>query len=94
MARTRVRRRRVAAVLVGVGLAALLAGSATQSLAGASEPDRTAGYVVREGDTLWIIAERVSGGGDPRPLVDDIATLNGVKAGELRPGQRLRVPLG
>lgn len=51
-------------------------------------------YVVRAGDTLWAIAERVAPGEDPRPVVDSIETRNDVAAGSLVPGQSLVVPSG
>jgi nucleoid-associated protein YgaU len=49
-------------------------------------------YVVRPGDTLWSIAERLRPGEDPRPLVDAIERANGISAGDLVPGQSLRIP--
>jgi nucleoid-associated protein YgaU len=48
--------------------------------------------VVRPGDTVWSIAERASGGGDPRSLVDAIAARNGIDAGSIVPGQALVIP--
>lgn len=51
-------------------------------------------YVVRQGDTLWSIAERVAPGQDPRPVVDALAAANGVDPGALVPGQALVVPDG
>ena len=49
-------------------------------------------YVVREGDTLWSIAERLSPGHDPRPVVDALRQANGVDPGMLVPGSTLVVP--
>ena len=47
-------------------------------------------YTARPGDTLWSIALRYSGGGDPRALVGPLeAELRG---GVLQPGERLIVP--
>jgi nucleoid-associated protein YgaU len=51
-------------------------------------------YVVQAGDTLWTIAERLSPGEDPRPVVDALAEANGVRAGDLVPGQALVLPAG
>ena len=52
-------------------------------------PDR---YVVVPGDTLWGIARTVADGRDPRAVVHQIGTLNGVEADALVPVQVLAVP--
>lgn len=49
-------------------------------------------YVVRPGDTLWSIAERLDPGSDPRPLVDAIARANDVDPGSVLPGRSLVLP--
>jgi LysM repeat protein len=49
-------------------------------------------YVVKAGETLWSIAERVAPGEDPRAVVDLIVWANGVDPGALVPGQALVVP--
>jgi Tfp pilus assembly protein FimV len=68
--------------------------AAVQAIGAGTATERVArsGYVVRQGDTLWSIAERLAPGEDPRPLVDAISAANGVDAGELVPGQTLVVP--
>jgi nucleoid-associated protein YgaU len=95
MDRTRVRRRRVGATLLGLGIVAGFAGTAA-SASGSSRPDERLiaqhRYVVKAGDTLWSIAERRTGGEDPRPLVDAIAEANDVDAAGIVPGQTLVVP--
>jgi LysM repeat protein len=48
--------------------------------------------VVREGDTLWSIAETLAPGQDPRPVVDRLASVNGLDPALLVPGQTLVVP--
>jgi LysM repeat protein len=48
--------------------------------------------VVRPGETVWSIAERMAAGRDPRMLVDEIATRNHIDAGVVVPGQSLIVP--
>jgi LysM repeat protein len=48
--------------------------------------------VVRPGDTLWAIAERVAPGQDPRPVVDAMVAVNNMDPGALVPGQTLLVP--
>lgn len=97
MHRTYVRRRRVTLALVVVGLAAIVSGPVANAvgLSGSDEgmaPVARRTYVVRDGDTLWSIAARVAHGDDPRPLVDAIATENGVTAGALVPGMTLAIP--
>jgi nucleoid-associated protein YgaU len=96
MSRTRVRRRRLTLAVSLTLVAAAWAGPAVRALGSTEDPVRIArsSYVVREGDTLWSIARRLSPGGDPRPVVDELATSNGVDAGALMPGQTLVVSLG
>jgi hypothetical protein len=47
-------------------------------------------YVVRPGDTLWGIAERLADGSDPRPLVEQLETQ--ARGDVLQPGEVLRLP--
>ena len=87
------RRRRLAALVVVVGLA-IAAWTALGALGGVltapvrSSPLPAEGATVVEvtpGDTLWSIARRLQPEGDPRPLVDRLAASNGgavVRAGE------------
>ncbi len=97
------RRRRTAvsrrlAVVLGVGLLslawplALLGGGPLaapgQERAAASGIPRT--YVVRQGDTLWSVAERLFPGRDPRPVVDALASELGGDA--LSVGERIAIP--
>ena len=97
MHRTYVLRRRVTLALVAIGLAAIVSGPVANAVGPHGRADdmrplahRT--YVVRGGDTLWMIATRVAHGGDPRPLVGAIETENGVSAAELVPGMTLSIP--
>ena len=48
--------------------------------------------VVRPGDTLWTVAERSSGGRDPRPTVEAIRAANHLADATLSPGATLEVP--
>jgi nucleoid-associated protein YgaU len=94
MTRTRVRRRRVTLMVSLTLVGAAWAGPAVRALGAPEQPVRVVRgtYVIREGDTLWSIARRLAPGTDPRPLVDVLATANGIDAGELVPGQTLVVP--
>ena len=58
---------------------------------GDRSPDGT--YVVRLGDTVWRIAERLADpGADLRPLVHGIVDANRVDPGNLIAGQTLVIP--
>ena len=95
MSRTDVRRRRLAVLAAGAVVAGFWAGPVARALAGSAEPVSAAGrsYVVRSGDTLWSIADRVAPGQDPRPVVDAIAAANQVGLDAIVPGQTLLIPL-
>ena len=93
MARTRVRRRRIVAVLALAGVVGLLTGPVADAVGiggGGSRDGRT--YVVRPGDTLWAVARRTEPAVDPRIVVAAIADANDVDPGALVPGQQLAVP--
>jgi len=94
MHRTHVRRRVVAlAVVVGLGLVGTgQVASALGSHDGGVQRVSQRTYVVRQGDTLWAIASRISPAGDPRPVIQAIQDANGVDAGSLVPGAVLRIP--
>ena len=96
MNRTRVRRRRLAVTLIAASIGASWAVPAVKALGAGSEPLRVSStrYVVRQGDTLWSIAGRLSPGEDPRPVVDAFASVNHLDPGSLVPGQTLVVPSG
>lgn len=50
-------------------------------------------YTVAPGDTVWSIASQISGGGDPRNLVDEIISENHLNAaGTLYVGEVLQLP--
>jgi hypothetical protein len=93
-----VRRRRVALGTVAAGLLVALAlpwsgtgGSLATSgpaLAGESVIAHHS-YVVRPGDTLWSIAQRLDPTGDPRPVV---AKLEAEAGDNVVPGEQLALP--
>ena len=96
MERTYVRRRRtvaiVATALVAVLLSPLAAGAVRRGEAPAPAAQQV--VVVRSGDTLWSIAQRVRPGDDPRVVASLLASANGVEAGSLTVGSSLVVPAG
>ncbi len=96
MERTYVRRRRtvaaVATALVAVLLSPLAAGAVRRGEAPAPAAQQV--VVVRSGDTLWSIAQRVRPGEDPRIVASLLASANDVEAGSLTVGSSLVVPAG
>lgn len=99
VSRTDVRRRgrtRLAVILTVSLAGAAWAGPVVRALGGAPEqrPVGRSTYVIQAGDTLWSIAERLSPGEDPRPVVDALTAVNGIEAGALVPGQAILLPAG
>jgi hypothetical protein len=97
-AQVRARRRRL---VLGVAAAAAIAGLALPltalggraAMPASTVPGTAAGtdvYVVQPGDTLWSIAERFDGGGDPRPLAEAIARETGSPS--VVAGERISIP--
>jgi LysM repeat protein len=68
--------------------AALVVGFAAHSSSGAA-PKRT--YVVKPGDTLWSVAERMYGG-DPRQGIWEIEQRNHLGDATIVPGEKLVLP--
>jgi LysM repeat protein len=68
--------------------AALAVGLAAHSSNGAG-PKRT--YVVKPGDTLWSVAERMYGG-DPRQGIWEIEQRNHLGDATIMPGEKLVLP--
>lgn len=82
--------------MIVAAIAGAWAGPVADALGGEApfRPAARSTYVVRQGDTLWSIATRLSAAADPRPLVDQIAAANGLQADSLVPGQTLVIPAG
>jgi hypothetical protein len=82
-------RRRLVVVVLAAVLVVLM-GQAGAALGGtaASTPERppaVRSVVVRPGDSIWSIAERLAPGRDPRPVVDELVRERGGTA--LQPGE-------
>ncbi|HEX6568018.1 MAG TPA: LysM peptidoglycan-binding domain-containing protein [Acidimicrobiales bacterium] len=103
---TRVRRRRLAALVLAVALGGAVA-VGVQTVSGLSRVDATSGprpvdvrsvpvagqsYVVQPGDTLWSIAAEIAPDSDPRPVVDALREANGGPVLEV--GTRLTLDVG
>jgi LysM repeat protein len=84
----------VVALLVGLAVLGLDRLSARPALAGTAPvvAAATTSVVVQEGDSLWAIAERLVPGADPREVVLEIRSLNGMRSNLIQPGQALLVP--
>lgn len=84
-------------VLVALGFALSIAlGALVGTVIGQEPlPEQTATVVVKPGDSLWSIAEAVSEPGhDLRPVMEQIAALNGLQSPTISSGQSLIVPAG
>ncbi|GAB3455200.1 hypothetical protein GCM10027570_35770 [Streptomonospora sediminis] len=82
------------AALAGLFIAVATAGASASGAAAESALSGSgpATVVVRDGDTLWSIAERVRPGHDPRSTVHEIVRENELRRSELEPGQELVMP--
>ncbi|MTE23163.1 LysM peptidoglycan-binding domain-containing protein [Microbacterium sp. ZXX196] len=81
-----------APVVVAVAAAVLGGGAALGSGVAGAPAGTFETVTVMSGDSLWSIAERVAPSADPRDVVDEIASLNGLAGAELEMGQRLALP--
>lgn len=94
MDRTRVRRRRLGAVVALVATVALGAPAAASAF---GRPDPASGpprYVVRAGDTLWDVATRTAPHDDPREVVARLVEDNDLGGAAIAPGQVLVLSAG
>jgi len=77
------------AVLLGV-LAAVWSPTAAAEESGPAQPTVT--VVVEEGESLWSVVVDRSYDRDPRTVLDEVRTLNGLNSGVVHPGQVLELP--
>lgn len=47
---------------------------------------------VQSGDSLWSVAERLAPNADPRDVIADLVSLNGLESAVVTPGQQLAIP--
>ena len=92
------RRGKLARTLVVLSLA-IVAASVAGGQAGASTSAKASAahsfitVTVAPGDTVWSLANRVGGGHDVGGLVSEIIEINGLGAGDVEAGQKIRIPL-
>ena len=71
----------------------IAAGGTTADASATAGGPATASVVVQAGDSLWSISKSLQPNGDPRSMMQTLVELNGLKGGELIPGQQLIVPI-
>jgi hypothetical protein len=84
------RRRRLLAVVLGLGLSLTVAraGSALEgSFAAPGHVPHVRTVVVQPGDTLWSLAQKLAPGQDPRGVVDALVQARGTSS--VQPGETL-----
>jgi LysM domain len=89
-----IRRRLIALLIVGLVAAVAVVGLALLRTAAVDDgiPERTTVVEVRQGETLWELAERVVPQSPPHAVVERIKELNGLRGSTVHPGQPLLVP--
>ena len=81
----------VLTVMLLVLIAGFTLGNGSSLAAGRSAPVQHS-VIVRPGETLWALAARVAPQQDPRLVVADIESRNGLTGAAVQPGQQLIVP--
>jgi LysM repeat protein len=77
-------------IVIGALVFALNGGGA---VATGEQSHATFHYVtVQSGDSLWSVAERLAPGADPRDVIADLVSLNGLESAVVSPGQQLAIP--
>jgi LysM repeat protein len=79
----------VVPLLVVVAFLALNGGSATAS----NDAVATTYVSVQQGESLWQLAQQVAPKADPRNVIADIVSLNGLASSDVVAGQRLAIPV-
>lgn len=78
--------------LVALLLGSVLGLAAPRMTAAHERSEAAATYLVREGESLWTLAERFAPDRDPRWFVFESTRLNGLESSYIFPGQRLFLP--
>lgn len=78
-------------LVIAAFMFALNGGSATATMSDA--PAESYEYVtILSGESLWQVASEIAPSADPRDVISDILSFNGMSSAELQPGQRLALP--
>ena len=80
------------ALLVAGGLALGLMLGAGAAVASDGSAPALSTVTVRQGDSLWTVAEAIAPRSDPRDVIASIQQLNGLPSATVVPGQRLAIP--
>lgn len=83
-----------AVIILPAALAAVVVSSgAGSAVATGVSPSTSFEYVqVESGQSLWQVAAAIAPDADPRDVVSDIISLNGLPSSDVQPGQRLALP--
>lgn len=77
-------------IVIGALVFALNGGGAAAS---GEQTHVTFHYVtVQSGDSLWSVASRIAPNADPRDVIADLVSLNGLSSAVVTPGQQLAIP--
>jgi hypothetical protein len=79
-------------VAVVVALSAVPAAASSASADVGSSSSSFSYVTVQAGESLWSVAERIAPAADPREVITDIQTLNGLEDSAVSAGQSLAVP--
>ena len=79
------------ATVFGAGFA-MQAGAGSKSVLSESRAQDFVTITIAPGESLWSVAKTISGN-DPRQLVDQIITVNGLAGADVPAGTQIRVPL-
>lgn len=77
--------------LIGAAFLGLNASPAVAE--GSSAPVSMSYVTIQPGESLWAIAEGIAPGEDPRDVIAEILSLNGLTTAEVVAGARLAVPV-